>query len=100
MPSQAYQHALDQLPAQHRDDLVRYIDEGVVPEHNAGLLALLAGDWRSVVLHADSALPEVVSVLRDFAPQACWGSAQRVARWEDRGGRNGRLRLVLMEARP
>jgi hypothetical protein len=82
----AYQlaaHDYSLLPAHVRPGLEAWIREAHRP--GAFLLALLRNDLSEAVARADYlclyALPVLVSWLTNRAPEACWGSAEKVERW-------------------
>lgn len=71
------------------DPLRRYVEYGVVPE-GALLCAVLANQLAEALLLYDEAdaynIRRLLVFIRHYLPEQAWGSAERMARWEEQGG--------------
>lgn len=71
------------IPTRMMPALRRWIDHGILPGNF--LQAVLRNDLRRAVALADDEnlanLPAYTSYLYNDAPQACWGSPERVEAW-------------------
>lgn len=86
----------DSVPAHLRRALHAYLIGGTVPLDSPYLMAVLANNLSTAVEAADVVherhLFPLVRFLRDYAPEAAWGTPERIAFWEDLGGLAGRSR--------
>lgn len=80
----------DKLPEHMRAGVRGYIEEG---GHIGGFLtALFSNDLVGTYGKADGANREAISIWVDFlhweAPSTCWGSIEKVTKWQKSGGLN------------
>ena len=81
----------DKLPSHMQEAARGYVEDG---GHIGGFLtALLSNDLVKTYGKADSANREAISTWIDFlyweAPSPCWGSIEKVTKWQKSGGLNG-----------
>jgi hypothetical protein len=81
----------DKLPVHMREAIRGYIEDG---GHIGGFLtALLSNDLVKTYGKADSGNREAIPIWIDFlyweAPSPCWGSVEKVTKWQKSGGLNG-----------
>lgn len=70
------------LPAQYREGMRRYIEEGILP--GFFLVAILSNDLYASVAQCSGPMDDVKSVVRwiyNEAPSRCWGSPEQVRDW-------------------
>ena len=71
------------------DPLRRYVEYGVVPDGSL-LRAVLANQLAEALLLYDEAdaynIRRLLVFIRHYFPEQAWGSAERIARWEEQGG--------------
>lgn len=83
--NEAFRSALrdSRLPGYLHGGLARWVEEGILP--GSFLQSVLCNDLRLTVRRADdiivSRIFEVVRFLEAHAPEACWGSPERVKNW-------------------
>jgi hypothetical protein len=86
---------LHRIPFYMRDGLADYIRFGQPPGHF--LLAVLCNDLKEACGRADEtnqrALYDYVYVLANYAPMGCWGDADKVRAWIQKGSEARRLAL-------
>lgn len=76
--------------------VVQWINEG----RGGGdfLRGVLSNNLMQTFHHADgenaATVPQLVKLLYNRAPQACWGSAERVEKWRELGGLVGMARAA------
>lgn len=84
----------DKIPAHMREDMRGYIEEGH-KDIGQFLPALLGNNLVKTYGSADdinkAAMPAWLDFLRWEIPTPCWGSPERVTRWQEDGGQNGML---------
>jgi hypothetical protein len=89
------------VPAELAGQMRRYIAEGIIP--GRFLFSILSNDLAGVCRHADldtltdpdtfAWVCALVVFVQSYAPEASFGSAERVGQWHDLGGLIG---LVLI----
>lgn len=71
------------VPPHMLEGLLRYIEHGIAP--GSFLMAVLQNDLKEACVRADEvnlrSLPAYVTALYNYAPEACWGSPQKVNEW-------------------
>jgi hypothetical protein len=81
-----FKAALNAVPIDYRDPIVRYARDGVLPT-NKLLLALVVGDYRYCVEETDIDLAACLKFLDSQVGPFSHGSLARAAQWENiKGG--------------
>lgn len=77
------------VEVQFHDPLRRYVEYGVVPDGSL-LRAVLANQLAEALLLYDETnaynIRRLIVFIHHYLPVQAWGSAERIARWEERGG--------------
>jgi len=85
------------LPEGMRDSIVAYVEHGIPLGHF--LDALLSNDFMGAVKRADEenlpALGNWGVYLYNYAPPRCFGSAEKVQAWQDKGGLLGKPQKII-----
>lgn len=79
------------LPEQNRAGAKLWIENGILP--GEFLVAVISNNLKETFMRADEEnirrMFDVVSFWYNEAPSQCWGSADKVARWQAVGGLKG-----------
>lgn len=77
------------VPVEFVDPLRRYVEYGIVPEGKL-LTAVLANQLAEALLYYDEMyafyVRRLIVFIRHYLPAQSWGSAEKMARWEEAGG--------------
>jgi len=91
MPEPIWVEKLDLIPADARGRVRRYIEEGHGASMSTFYRCLLSNDLIGAIQGSDqenrAALPDYVEYLTAYAPEACYGSPEKVAAWRGLGAR-------------
>jgi len=91
MANSEYQFREFRIPARMIGAIQRYVDEGIPP--GDFLQAVICNDLVGAVSKADDEnvrnLPAYVGYFYNKAPSICWGSAEKMGDWIEKGGMNG-----------
>lgn len=72
-----------EIPDQMMDGLLLYVNDGILP--GSFMQAVLSNDFVGAVKRADHAnmynLPAYADFLYNRAPEACWGSPEKMQAW-------------------
>ena len=75
----------DHLPATLQQGLLRYLENGISPGHF--LTAVLTNNLFDAIGRADelslAALPDICKFLYNYAPSGCWGSKEKMVKYQN-----------------
>lgn len=82
------------IPDHLHHSLRAYLEHGRIP--GTFLIAVLANDLAGAIYSANpealSALRSIITFLSETAPDEAWGTPERLAKWEQRGGLLGKTK--------